>query len=117
MKEPIPGTLAARPKKSLASPQAKSRQLSEVDVAALSTQIAEQLSENSEAVIVLLTILQGITENTLNPDVFALSIYRAKEMCLSLGVDEDTFEDTVQTYLRFAEITRARNPLRALWDG
>jgi hypothetical protein len=116
MKEHTPGTLVESPTTSLASPQVKSRQLSEPDVVALSTQIAEQLSENSEAVIVLMTILQGITENTLNPDVLALAIYRAKDMCVSLGVDEDTFEDTVQQYLRFAQTTRARNPLRALWE-
>lgn len=101
---------------SLSNPAGNSCQLSEQGVVALSLMKAgTQSSENSEQVLVLMSILFGITENVLNPDIFALSLYRARDMCDHFGVDPEVFEDVVKRYLAFANKSHAKNPLSSLF--
>lgn len=96
---------------SLVSQDGNSHQLSERAAALLSAMGIEQpSSRNSEAVLILMMLLEGITSNTISGDVIAMSIYYAKDRCTELGIGEKSFQDTVGRYLRFSEI-RKRNPL------
>lgn len=75
------------------------------------------LSENEsqgpwpQTVTVLMALLQGLMENTTNGDVVLLSYYKAKDLCGSLGIDGEVFEETVRRYLQFSDSIRKRNPL------
>ncbi len=104
---------------SLVSRDGKSLQPSGRDVAHRSTQIASEsstkLSNSQNQITVLMAILVGITENTLSGDVIALSVYRAKDICHNLGVDEDIFEDTVKRYLKFSADVKARHPMGSMF--
>lgn len=94
------------------SPVGNSHQLSAQAAALLSSMKIEPLSsQNSETVLILLAILQGIIENTTNGDVIELSIYRAKDLCAKFGIDEEMFESVVERFLVISKKLRSRNPL------
>ena len=98
--------------KSLLPQVGKSHQLSERGVAALSSILTgKQSSENCEQVLVLLSILFGITENTTSGDVLTMGMYRAEDLCHEFGVDETVFKETVGRFARLAKESRSRNPL------
>jgi hypothetical protein len=77
----------------------------------LETQIALQSLENSEIVMILLAILQGITTNTTSGDVIELGIYHAKDMCEAAGISEDKFKEVVGKFAQFSKNCRSWNPL------
>lgn len=105
-------TLVESTTTSLVPLDGKSRQLSEQVAACLSSmKIEKQSSESYEQVVVLLTILLGITENTTSGDVLALGIYKAQDLCDEMGVDPTVFKETVGRFARFAEQSRKWNPL------
>lgn len=109
--ENTPGTLVASPNRSLANRDGNSRQLSEQAAALLSEiGIETSSSPNSEAVLILLLLLEGITCNTISGDVIALSVYHAQDRAETLGIDEAVFKETVAKFAKFSEI-RKRNPL------
>lgn len=58
-----------------------------------------------------MAILQGVTENTTSGDVLALAVYRAQDICLAMGIAEDTFAEVVRRYGEFAKMARKGNPL------
>lgn len=107
-----PDTLAANTKKSLIPLDGKSHRLSVQGAACLSSMLTgKQSSENCEQVLVLLTLLLGITTETTSGDVLALGMYRARDMCRRFGVDETVFEETVERFAQFAGEARRWNPL------
>lgn len=67
-------------------------------------------SWRNEEVIVLLYLLQGITENTCGNDVLALGMYRAQDLCRRAGVDEETYDRVLQAYAEFAEKSKRNFP-------
>jgi TRAP-type mannitol/chloroaromatic compound transport system substrate-binding protein len=71
----------------------------------------KQFCENSQTVLILLAILQGITENTTSGDVIELSIYRAEDMCRAIGVSKDEFKEVVNRFVQFSKQVRGWNPL------
>jgi hypothetical protein len=107
------GTLVASTTRSLASPAGKCAQLLAPDAQALLATVTEMpFSETSkQAVTVLMSLLFGITENTISGDVLALGTYRAQDICDRMGIDEDLFEEVVADYIRFANQIRNKNPM------
>lgn len=109
--EVIPATPAVSTTTSLVSRDGNSLQRSERDAALLSEiQIDLQSSENSTVVLILLAILQSITENTTSGDVIYLSICRAKDMCIAAGVSEADFQQVVTKFVKFSKQARSWNP-------
>ena len=112
MKDSTPGTLVPNTTRSLANPDGRALQHSEPDDAALSSILTERLScEKSETVIVLISLLLGITENTTSSDVLALASHRAKDICDRAGLDEQTFLEVLEAYGEAAKRLRLWNPL------
>jgi hypothetical protein len=64
-------------------------------VALYSTLFGRPSSENCETILILMAILQGVTENTTSGDVLALGVYRAQDICSAMGIAEDTFMEVV----------------------
>jgi hypothetical protein len=109
--EDSPGTLAVLQKTSLVNRDGKAHQLSEQAAALLSEMgIESESSLNSEAILILMLLLEGITSNTISGDVIALSVYHAQDRCEELGISEEVFKTTVTKFTKFSEI-RKRNPL------
>ena len=107
-----PDTPVENTMKSLVPLDGKSHQLSERAAACLSSILTgTESSENCEQVLVLLSILLGITENTTSGDVLALGVYRAQDLCDEFGIDEEVFKETVGRFARFAKESRSWNPL------
>lgn len=105
------GTLVPATPTLLASPVGKSLQPSEQGAAAISSILIEKLScERSETVLVLVSLLMGITEHTTSGDVLALASYRAKDLCLRAGISEDVFLEVLRAYADVAQRLRSRNP-------
>lgn len=105
------GTLVESTNKSLVSRAGNSRQLSEQAAALLSEmKIDERSSPNSEVLLILMMLLEGITRNTISGDVLALSVYYAEDRCKEIGIDEDVFKETIRRFARFSEV-RKQNPL------
>ncbi len=105
------GTLVPVTSTSLASPVGKSLQLSEQGAVAISSMLTERLScGKSETVIVLVSLLIGITENTTSSDVLALASYRAKDICLQAGISEEDFLEVLRAYADIAQRLRSWNP-------
>ncbi len=97
---------------SLLNQDGKSRQLSEQAAALLSSMKIESLSlENSETILILMMLLQSITTNTTNGDVVVLSIYRTKDVCEQLGIDESVVREVLNRFLNLSKILRSKNPL------
>lgn len=71
-------------------------------------------SVKSKEMAVLLALLEGITANTYNGDVIQLSVFRAKDTCRNLGIDEDLAHDVITRYLRVAKNIRSKNVMA--WD-
>jgi hypothetical protein len=71
----------------------------------------KQFSENSETVVILMAILQGITKNTTSGDVIALAIYNAIDVCDALGIDSEVVERTIKRFFDFQKEVRKNNPL------
>lgn len=70
---------------------------------------------DSEKLVVLGAILQGLIEEVMSPDVIMLSVYRAQKICENLGMDSDTFFETTQEFLGVAEKARKRNPMHSMF--
>jgi len=71
--------------------------------------------EAGEKIACLLAIFSGLLEETLNPDVMALSLYRAEDVCRYWGIPEERFEEVKQAILRFHSAARKRNPMSCLF--
>lgn len=61
--------------------------------------------------VVLMAILQGITENTVSGDVIALGVYQAKDICRQFGIADEQVNEVISKYLRFSDQIRKKNPL------
>lgn len=79
-------------------------------VAPYSTRHGKPSSENSETILILMAILQGVTEYTTSGDVLALAVFRAQAVCSGMGISEDTFTEVVRRYGEFAKVARKGNP-------
>lgn len=74
-------------------------------------------SEQYEQVAVLMAMLYGLTENTWNGDVVALSVYRAKDICKLLDIPEDEVNETLKKFSQFAKAMRNSNPMAKAFFG
>jgi hypothetical protein len=103
--------------KSLSVHRPNSVQRSERVVAVASSILTGEPSyENCEAVTVLMSILSGITENTLSSDIYYLSVARAQQICRGLGVSDEVFEEVTKKYLQFAARRKLANPMNCLFE-
>lgn len=83
-------------------------------VPAYSIQTEQESSLKSDEMVVLLSLLEGLTANTLSRDVVELAVYRAKDTCDLLGVDANLAEKLMKSYLRIAKQIRSKNQMA--WD-
>ena len=90
------------------------RQLLEGDVALRSAMQTETESLD-EAGTILLAILTGLTENVMSSDVIELSVWRAEDICLSLGMNKETFGRFARRFLEVAKQARQKNPLHSMF--
>ena len=84
-------------------------QLSEGDA------VLDSTATDSEKLVVLGAILQGLIENVMSQDVIMLSVYRAQSICDRMGMDSDIFFETVQEFLGVADKARKRNPMHSMF--
>lgn len=104
-------TPAASTNRSLVSQDGKFPQLSEQAAALLSSMRIENESlKNSETILILLLLLEGITANTTSGDVLALGIYHAKDRCEQLRINEETFKKVINHFKKFSEIRKQTCP-------
>ena len=110
MKKPY-ATLVASARKSLANRDGNSVLPSERGAALLSAMKLEGLSsENCQTVIILVSILQGITANTVSGDVIYLGLYRAAKLCQDMGIEQEVFDRVVERYLKLSDNLRKGLP-------
>ncbi|MHA2043399.1 MAG: hypothetical protein ACW99G_01320 [Candidatus Thorarchaeota archaeon] len=107
-------TPAENTKKSLVVQDGNLPQPLEQDVVAQSTKIDNESFKRSE-VIVLMAILQGITEHTFSPDVGYLGVCRAKQLCELYGIEESVVDDVVDRYHEFAKDSVKNNPISEIF--
>lgn len=103
---------AGSTKKSLANQDGKSHQLSE-QVAVLLSSIETETSfcEKSQAMMILLLLLESITAMTTSGDVLWLSQHRTLKRCEQLGLDDDVVEKVLEKYYQLSKELRKSNPL------
>lgn len=83
-----------------------------LDLAEASPQTQQEAGEKLAA---LFAIFSGLLEETLNPDVICLSLYRAEDMCRAWGIPEERFEEVKKAILQFHAAARKRNPMSCLF--
>jgi hypothetical protein len=106
----MPGTPVVNTTKSLVSRDGKRHQPSaQVVVHRSLTQTAKPSLENS--IVILMAILQGITENTISGDVMALAMYRAGDLCAGMGITRDEFNSVMTRFNEFQRNARKGKPL------
>ena len=79
------------------------------DVAHPSTQT------DKEKLLVLGAILQGLIEEVMSQDLIYLSILRAKNICLNIGMAEEDFWETAIEFASCSEKARKRNPMHTMF--
>ena len=70
---------------------------------------------DKEKLLVLGAILQGLIENVMSGDVVWLSVYRAQQICVGMGMDEEVFVDTANEFMRIAQEARKKNPIHKMF--
>jgi len=117
MKKKTPDSDAESTTRSLSNHSGTSVQRLDRDVPApFSTLIDEQSSEKMRTnMVILLSLLQGLTENVMSGDLIALSCYRAADICADLGVSQADFDEAINKFLSAAESNRSRNPMHSMF--
>jgi len=89
----------------------------EKDVACpFSTMIDEQSSEKTkEIMVILMSLLQGFTEEVMSGDVVWFACSRAKDYAVRVGMDEVVVEDTIQQFMSIAKNNRSKNPMSGMF--
>ena len=67
-------------------------------------------------VTVLLTILDGITRYTLNPDAWWLAYNDAEKQCQRLGVSPEAFEVVKARFQTFRRARKAQSPFATMHE-
>ncbi len=65
--------------------------------------------------MILMSLLQGLTENVMSGDVMQLAAFRAIRICVSAGLDETEVEDRILAFLDAARKNRKKNPLSSMF--
>jgi len=117
MTKKTPDSDAESTTRSLSSHSGTSVQRLDRDVSApFSTLIDEQSSEKMRTnMVILLSLLQGLTENVMSGDLIALSCYRAADICADLGISQTEFDETIQKFTAAAKANRSRNPMHSMF--
>ena len=102
---------------SLSNQDTKSVQPLERDVAVpYSTLIENQSSEKmQQTLVILMSLLQGLTENIMSGDVVTLSCYRAADISAKAGIPPEQIEDTLHKFMEAAKQNRSRNPMSRMF--
>lgn len=99
-------------KKSLANQDGKYRQLSEQVALLLSlTETEMPYCEKSQAMMILMLLLESITGMTTNGDKIWLAKHRTLKICERLGLDQDIVDDVLERFETFSDELRKSNPL------
>ena len=81
-------------------------------VARFSTLIEQQSSEKTQNdFLILLSFLQGLTENVMSGDVMQLAAFRAIDLCEKAGMDSEEVTSRILLMLNLARENRKRNPI------
>lgn len=80
------------------------------------TQTETRSSPNCEDVVILLAILRGMSSNMLSSDAVWLSCHHAKQLCISLGIDEDAAEQKIAVFMDAAKNLRSQHPMASMFD-
>jgi len=112
-----PDTDAASTTKSLSNRDTKSVQPSALDVAVpYSTLIENQSSEKmQETLVILMSLLQGLTENVMSGDIITLSCYRAADISAKAGIPPEQIDETLRKFMDAAKQNRSRNPMSSMF--
>ena len=92
------------------------RQLLGEDVALLSsTRTETELLD--DAGMVLLAILTGLTENVLSGDTVYMSVRRAEQICLGMGMSQEVFDAFSHKFMDISQQARRKNPMYSMFEG
>ena len=58
-----------------------------------------------------MALLQSITENTVNGDVIALSMFHTADLCEQFNIDKDKVKDVLLRFFEVSKQIRQRNPM------
>jgi hypothetical protein len=97
------------------SQDGKSHPLS-VRVAALRSAIPPELQsfENSEVIVFLLSLVEGMSREMMSPDKVWFAHSRAEQLCLAVGIDESRFKELQAAIAPAMERCRRSNPISLL---
>lgn len=85
-------------------------------VAHFSTLIEPQSSERMQSdLVILLSLLQGLTENVMSGDVVWLSAHRAINLCVMAGMNEQEVTERLQKFMEVARSNRKKNPISKMF--
>lgn len=69
-----------------------------------------------QTLLILLALLQGITENMLSGDAVWFSCHRALDICTAAGLPEHEVRDTLDKFMMTARRNRQRNPMNSMFE-
>ena len=103
--------------KSLISPEQNMLQLSEQGVVAPFLTIIESqsLEKTKKDLVILLFLLQALTENVMSGDVMHLAAFSTIDRCEKIGMDTNEVTERMQAFLKVAKENRSRNPISEMF--
>lgn len=96
---------------SLVNPDGNLSQHSERDVVPqLGIQVEQQSLETSEAVLILMALLNGIIKNTVSGDVIEFGVDHAKRVCKEAGISDEKVKEVFAKFSEYHKKARANTP-------
>jgi hypothetical protein len=88
------------------------------DVALATDPLADLMKpeDAKKVVLVLITILDGLTNVVLSGDQWALATYWAKDACIEHGMSPEDFDKAAKKIHQYRIAKKRRNPLSYLHD-
>jgi len=71
--------------------------------------------QNSKEVLVLMSILNGITSHLYSSDAFELSLMQARETCRELNISDETVEEVFARFREFRRDRLKQNPISKMF--
>ncbi len=85
-------------------------------VAHFSTLIEQQsLEKTQNDLLILLSFLQGLTENVMSGDVMQLAAFRAIDLCEKAGMNSEEVSNRILLMLNLARKNRNKNPISKMF--
>lgn len=74
-------------------------------------------ADQRDQLVVLMSILHGMTGNMLSPDAVYLSMCDALAVAEQFGVSQDKSKPMIQAFMAYSKALRKRNPMSCLFEN